>query len=117
MTKRNNDTSNNNDTRRGEKSELRKWQEGLPVEQATCRDIHHAWIYQSVKRDADGFIRRLACVTCGAFKLQHLDRNGYIDKSTYEYPDGYVRPAGSGRITADENAIMRILSINQAAQE
>jgi hypothetical protein len=117
MTKRNNDTSNNNDTRRGEKSELRKWQENLPIEQSTCRDIHHAWIYQSVKRASDGFTRRLACVTCGAFKLQHLDRNGYIEKSTYEYPEGYVRPPGSGRITADENAIMRILSINQAARE
>lgn len=116
MTKRNNATNNDN-ARRDEKSDLRKWQEGLPVEQATCRDIHHAWVYQSVKRDADGFIRRLSCVTCGAFKLQHLDRNGYIDKSTYEYPEGYVRPAGSGRITADENAIMRILSITQAAKD
>lgn len=103
--------------RRQTAAELRKWQENLPIEQTTCRDIHHAWIYQSVKRDADGFTRRLACVTCGSFKLQHLDRSGYIVKSTYEYPEGYVRPAGSGRITADENAIMRILSITQAAKD
>jgi hypothetical protein len=96
---------------------LKEWQENLPVEQSTCRDIHHAWVYQSVKRVANGFTRRLRCVTCGAFKLQHLDHSGYIEKSTYEYPEGYVRPAGSGRITADENAIMRILSINQAARE
>lgn len=98
-------------------AELKKWQENLPFEQTTCRDIHHAWVYQSVKRVSDGFTRRLACVTCGSFKLQHLDKSGYIVKSTYEYPEGYIRPAGSGRITADENAIMRILSINQAAKE
>jgi hypothetical protein len=103
--------------RRQTAAELKKWQENLPVEQTTCRDIHHAWIYQSVKRESTGFTRRLACVTCGAFKLQHLDRNGYIEKSTYEYPEGYIRPAGAGRITADENAIMRILSINQAARD
>lgn len=112
--KRNN-VSNINARRRRVNPELKEWQENLPAEQATCRDIHHAWVYQSVKRDAEGFIRRLACVTCGAFKLQHLDRRGYIEKSSYEYPEGYVRPAGSGRITADENAIMRILSISQAS--
>lgn len=111
------DESYTTNGRRDTDSELKRWQENLPVEQSTCRDIHHAWVYQSVKRGPTGFTRRLGCVTCGAFKLQHLDENGYIVKSSYEYPEGYTRPAGSGRITADENAIMRILSINQAAKD
>lgn len=96
------------------KKELREWQESLPTNQATCRDIHHAWVYQRVERAAEGFTRQLGCVTCGAFKLQHLDPCGYILRSSYEYPQGYIRPAGSGRITTEENALMRLLSLNRA---
>jgi hypothetical protein len=98
------------------KAELKKWQETLPSDQAMCRDLHHAWVYQSVERNADGFIRQLGCRTCGAFKLQHLDSNGYIVKSSYEYPKGYVRPAGSGRITQAENASMRLMSLKQQSK-
>ena len=93
------------------KKELREWQESLPETQAMCRDLHHNWFYQSVERNAEGFIRQLGCLTCGTFKLQHLDRYGYITTSTYEYPDGYIRPAGAGRVTQEENAAMRLLSL------
>lgn len=93
------------------KKELKEWQANLPEDMTTCRDLHHAWIYQSVERSSDGFIRQLGCLTCGAFKLQHLDRYGYIGKTSYEYPEGYVRPAGAGRITTEENAAMRLQSL------
>lgn len=95
------------------KKELREWQEALPETQTMCRDLKHNWFYQSVERSPDGFIRQLGCVTCGAFKLQNLDRYGYILKSSYVYPEGYVRPAGAGRVTQEENASMRLLSLKK----
>lgn len=98
------------------KRELRDWQESLPETQAMCRDLKHNWFYQSAERSTDGFIRQLGCITCGAFKLQHLDRSGYIVKTSYEYPDGYVRPQGAGRITQEENASMRLLSLKKQAR-
>lgn len=98
------------------KKELREWQESLSETASMCRDLQHNWFYQSVERSADGFIRQLGCITCGAFKLQHLDRSGYILKTSYEYPDGYVRPAGAGRVTQEENAQMRLLSLKKKAR-
>ena len=98
------------------KKELREWQEGLAETQQMCRDLQHNWYYQSVERGPDGFIRQLGCITCGTLKLQHLDRSGYIIKSSYEYPEGYVRPAGAGRVTQEENAQMRLLSLKKKAR-
>lgn len=98
------------------KKELKEWQEGLPETQAMCRDLQHNWFYQSVERSHDGYIRQLGCITCGTLKLQHLDRSGYIIKSSYEYPEGYVRPQGAGRVTQEENAAMRLYSLKKKSR-
>ena len=98
------------------KREIREWQENLPETSIMCRDLKHNWFYQSAERTGEGFIRQLGCITCGAFKLQHLDRSGYIMKTSYEYPDGYVRPQGAGRVTAEENAMLRLQAVKKQAR-
>lgn len=98
------------------KKDIKEWQESLSDIATQCRDLKHNWFYQSAERSADGFIRQLGCITCGAFKLQHLDRSGYILKTSYEYPEGYVRPAGAGRVTQEENAQMRLLAVKKQAR-
>ena len=100
---------------RAQRRAIRAWQEDLPAEQAVCRDLQHAWIYQSAEREDTGFVRQLGCLNCGAFKLQHLDHSGYILRTSYEYPEGYVRPAGAGRLTQEENAQMRLQNLRNQA--
>lgn len=80
-----------------------------------CRDtsIHHAWTYSGASRlgQRKGFTRTLICTRCEAVKTQTLDRGGYVVKSTMRYPDGYLRPPGSGRATRQDNAEARLRGI------
>lgn len=76
-------------------------------DQLLCRDLQHSWTPYTAKRDGTGFIRVLKCVRCSALKEQHLDREGYIERTSMKYPDGYLRP-GEGRLTRDERANLRV---------
>lgn len=94
---------------------LEEWESQLPLEQLFCRDssIHHSWDPYTAKRVAEGIERNLICRRCTTIKSQILDNEGYVIRTRMKYPEGYLRPAGSGRITADDNARMRV---NTAAQ-
>lgn len=96
-------------------SELNEWEGSLTPEQSLCRDttFKHNWIAETVRRTEAGFERPLECDRCGAAKTQLLDRDGYVRGYRDEkYPDGYLRPAGSGRVTRADNARMRLASIS-----
>lgn len=47
------------------------------------------------------------CDRCDAEKVQELDLTGTVLKTRMSYPDGYLKPKGSGRATSAENADMR----------
>lgn len=86
----------------------KKWQ---PTEdQLWCRDVQHSWAPHAAKRDGTGFLRTLICTRCAALKNQHLDREGYILRTSMIYPQGYVRP-GEGRMTRDERAELRVRNL------
>jgi len=76
-------------------------------DQLLCRDLQHSWDSYTAKRNVDGFIRVLICVRCASLKEQHLDREGYIQRTSMKYPVGYVRP-GEGRLTRAERADLRV---------
>lgn len=76
-------------------------------DQLLCRDLQHSWAPHTAKREDGGFVRTLVCVRCGSLKHQHLDKSGYILRTSMVYPVGYVRP-GEGRMTRDERAELRV---------
>lgn len=93
---------------------LSQWQASLTDQQLVCRDLHHAWEYGTVTRvKGAGFTRTLHCRSCGTLKVQVLDRHGYLLKSKYEYAEGYVRPAGAGHISKEENAEFRLANLKE----
>jgi hypothetical protein len=88
----------------------------LPREYAQCRAYRHAWRPTTVEvlpRKA-GYIQGLACIRCGAQRTYQIDRYGYIVKRNhYVYPEGYALQ-GHGRLTPDEQATLRLMSIGEA---
>lgn len=86
------------------------WIDKLSEEVLVCRDLHHAWKPHTAAKIKGGYKRELICRTCETIKEQRLDNYGYIEWSTYRYPEGYVR-TGLGRITAAENALLRLTHI------
>lgn len=79
-------------------------------DQLLCRDLQHSWSPYTAKRMKDGFVRTLRCDRCTALKDQHLDRDGYITRTSMAYPQGYLRP-GEGRMTRDERADLRVRNL------
>ena len=67
-----------------------------------CRDLHHAWEWQTdllPNRDEDRRItsvtRVLSCLRCGTNRRDEYTVPSFTRmKSTYEYPEGYVTHQG-----------------------
>lgn len=76
-----------------------------------CRDLGHNWQPATAKRVPTGYLRTLACDSCGAIKTQRLDHTGHILRTSMSYPDGYARPKGAGRLTTDDRATLRVFNI------
>lgn len=92
-------------------SDLTQWEKSLDPKLRLCRDVHHAWRPRTVERQGRKFIRTLMCDRCWTIKKQKLDSSGFILNSSMIYPDGYLRPKGSGRITKEGNARIRRLGL------
>lgn len=87
------------------------WIDDLSAERLVCGDLKHAWKPHTAKRVKGGYERELICRICELVKVQDLDSAGYILRSRYRnYPPGYLR-TGLGRITAAENALLRLTHI------
>lgn len=99
-------------------AELKQWSQELSLGALTCRDLHHTWRYYTASRisKGGGFTRTLECTQCETLKTQTLSEQGYILKTEYTYPEGYTRPKGAGRITSEENASMRIMSLTERVE-
>lgn len=89
------------------------WFEEVPIDYLFCRDLHHAWRYSTARRTPRGFERILSCGTCEAVKIQMLHADGTLYRTKIEYPDGYLRSPGMGRVTRQENAAIRLLNIER----
>jgi hypothetical protein len=79
-------------------------------DQLLCRDLQHSWSPYTAERTKDGFLRRLHCDRCTTLKDQHLDRDGYIVRTSMIYPVGYIRP-GEGRLTREDRAALRVRNL------
>ena len=79
-------------------------------DQLLCRDLMHAWHPYTASRVGRVYVRELKCIRCGTVKVQALDLNGYILRSEYHYPSGYVNPGG-GRMTKEVRAELRTANL------
>lgn len=89
-----------------------EWADTASPEHLMCRDtgIRHQWEPHNAAKNGTGFVEMLLCGRCGAEKERYITRTGSIVKTKFSYPEGYVRQGG-GRITKDENALIRLLSL------
>lgn len=86
----------------------------LNLNHVMCRDNAHAWSYHTARKVGRQYERSLLCTRCSTIKTQLLDSRGVILKTGYSYPENYVRPKGSGRLTRDDRAQLRILTLKEA---
>lgn len=85
------------------------------VQFAECRDLRHAWKPVDAWREGKVFVETLRCIRCNTRKdrafsattgdLVHV-------KSNLRYPEGYLRPKGSGRMTQKEMSAARLSRLN-----
>lgn len=99
-----------------------QWLSNLPSSYLGCRDMGHAWRPFTVRfdRKANQYVRTLRCTRCRTERLQALSVRGEIESSSYDYPDGYSRPAGSGYYDSAARAAVRLMDVTQqleSAQE
>lgn len=88
------------------------WASELPDEFLLCRDLGHTWQPYTASRADDGHYERvMRCVRCDTKRKQTLSASGVILTGGYDYPDGYTAPPGSGHMTADGRAGLRLVSV------
>jgi len=88
------------------------WSSDLPDSFLMCRDMGHTWRPFTARFSADenAYDRTLRCGRCKTERQQVIGMDGTILSGVYLYPDGYLSPAGSGRITGDGRGALRLES-------
>lgn len=92
----------------------------LPSAYAWCRDMRHAWAPYTVEAatvgSRRGWRQRVRCTRCLTIRTRLLSAAGHvIGGATYAYPDGYLAPPGSGRMTESERDALRLRSLGRPA--
>jgi hypothetical protein len=92
------------------------WVATASAEARKCRDRgHHRWgddPYDVEGNRRKGFIRYYKC-KCKALLAQYLDADGLVVDSKIQYPDGYLLPKGSGRLSRQDRGLIRLTNIEE----
>lgn len=89
----------------------------LPDEFLLCRELHHHWKPWTVAREGRSYIRVLRCSRCTTERHQKLSHRGEVLGTHYVHPEGYLREAGSGRITGEGLNLLRLESLNRTTKK
>jgi hypothetical protein len=91
------------------------WSHDLPDEFLLCRDIGHQWRPFTARYlpQRNVYERTLRCGRCTTTRRQTVSLSGEISSGGYEYADGYVAPAGQGRLTGRARGALRLESIGR----
>ena len=82
-------------------------------EHLVCRDLLHAWQPSNAARlPGGGFVRIMLCMRCSTTKKQYLDEYGYLKRTEFFYPAGYLRPKNAGRLTRADRAKLRVRNVD-----
>lgn len=78
---------------------------------ADCRDLGHSWRAINAWKERGIFIETLQCSRCSCEKDRGFHpKTGallQINRRT-KYPEGYLLPKGSGRMTQEDRAAIRL---------
>lgn len=101
------------------RSDVSQWAQHLPEAFLLCRDLGHQWgPYRGWHdRRQREYVQVLMCGRCRAERIRHLDYSGRRVSQSYAYPDDYLAPAGSGVLTADGRADLRLVSLMRLIDE
>jgi hypothetical protein len=98
------------------KKALKSWADSLPDEFIECRDtaIGHDWHSVTGYRDGPELVEVIQCGRCKTEKERRMTTSGVRKngKSSH-YDPSYLRPKGSGHISAGENAVMRMAAFER----
>lgn len=91
---------------------VRAWAEDLPDAFIMCRDMGHTWrpYRASWNPQERGYDRVLRCGRCKTERKQLISESGLIERGSYDYPDGYSAPAGTGHIDGNGRGALRLES-------
>jgi hypothetical protein len=91
------------------------WANSLEDNYLLCRDWGHGWRAYTALWDNKMkiFKRSLRCPRCKTIRHQELSQQGVVVGSYYEYADGYLAPAGIGRLTKDVRSYLRLESVQR----
>lgn len=92
------------------------WAAALTDAALLCRDVGHYWrpFTASWERESRSYHRVLRCGRCRTERHQLLDSRGHPVSGHYVYPEGYLAPAGTGRLVGDERDTLRLESVVRA---
>jgi hypothetical protein len=102
------------------RNEVVAWANHLPEAYLECRDLSHdprPYTAKWYPRERV-YVRVLRCSRCKTLRTQMLSETGHILSSHYGYEKGYLAPPGTGRLTGDERARIRLITVmNQLGEE
>jgi hypothetical protein len=94
--------------------QLDEWAADLPMRFLECRDMGHSWRYAGARRtELNSWERTMRCTRCRTERHQTISTHGTILAGGYSYPDGYLAPPSTGRLTADDRAGLRLQSLTR----
>ena len=90
-----------------------RWAHQLVDEFLLCRDIGHLWRPFTARYDQqhNAYDRTLRCARCTTERRQSLSLSGEVLSGSYVYAEGYVAPAGQGRLSGNARGALRIESV------
>jgi hypothetical protein len=103
--------------RKGRKPEqgtdVELWAQTLPDAYLLCRDIGHEWEpYRAwLDHEVSGYRRILRCRRCKCDRSQILTMSGHTTSASYDYPDGYQAPKGTGLLYGPDRDTLRLTSL------
>jgi hypothetical protein len=102
--------------KRRSRTEVEEWAAELPDAYLLCRDVGHSWMPRDAWEDVKErcYVQVLGCTRCAAERHRRLDYRGQRLGQSYDYPDGYLSPAGSGALSAAGRADLRLVSFQRA---
>ena len=91
------------------------WAAELPDEFLECRDYGHNWKPWAVKFDEEhnAYVRVARCRECKSTRPEWVGLGGSRDRANIRYRDGYLAPAGTGRLVGEERNMLRLESVTR----
>jgi hypothetical protein len=99
-----------------ERHEVEDFAHGLSISHLHCRELGHNWRPWVARYDEEhsSYERALRCTRCRTERWESIGLSGTKLGSHYKYPDGYVAPAGLGRIVGEGRDALRLESLHRS---